>query len=97
MQSYLKLHYDVINVMLLSDDVTYQFVLSSVVSKHLLLALSVLCLFVELTMCKAALATLTSVVPRSRFLGDTGVPLPEFQGDIYKFWGTHQIFQIFTC
>ena len=38
-----------------------------------------------------------SVVPRSRFLGDTGVPLPEFQGDIYKFWGTHQIFQIFTC
>ena len=34
------------------------------------------------------------VVPRSRFLGDTGVPLPEFQGDIYKFWGTHQIFQI---
>ena len=36
----------------------------------------------------------TSVVPRSRFLGDTGVPLPEFQGDIYKFWGTHQIF---TC
>ena len=50
MQSYLKLYYDVINVMLLSDDVTYQFVLSSVVSKHLLLALSVLCLFVELTM-----------------------------------------------
>ena len=38
-----------------------------------------------------------SVVPRSRFLGDTGVPLPEIQGDIYKFWGTHQIFQIFTC
>ena len=35
--------------MLLSDDVTYQFVLSSVVSKHLLLALSVLCLFAELT------------------------------------------------
>ena len=34
-----------------------------------------------------------SVVPRSRFLGDTGVPLPEFQGDIYKFWGTHQIFK----
>ena len=32
-------------------------------------------------------------MPRSRFLGDTGVPLPEFQGDIYKFWGTHQIFQ----
>ena len=27
-------------------------------------------------------------MPRSRFLGDTGVPLPEFQGDIYKFWGT---------
>ena len=34
-----------------------------------------------------------SVVPRSRFLGDTGVPLPEFQGNIYKFWGTHQIFK----
>ena len=50
MQSYLKLYYDVINVMLLSDDVTYQFVLSSVVSKHLLLALNVLCLFVDLTM-----------------------------------------------
>ena len=30
--------------MLLSDDVTYEFVLYSVVSKHLLLALSVLCL-----------------------------------------------------
>ena len=38
-----------------------------------------------------------SVVPRSRFLGDTGVPLLEFQGDIYKFLGTHQIFQFFTC
>ena len=35
-------------------------------------------------------------MPRSRFLGDTSVPLPAFQGDIYKFWGTHQIFQIFT-
>ena len=34
-----------------------------------------------------------SVVPRSRFLGDIGVPLPEFQGDIYKLLGTHQIFQ----
>ena len=33
-------------------------------------------------------------MPRSRFLGDIGVPLPEFQRDIYKFWGTHQIFQI---
>ena len=32
-------------------------------------------------------------MPRSRFLGDTGVPLPEFQGDIYKFWGTHKIFK----
>ena len=32
-------------------------------------------------------------MPRSRFLGNTGVPLPEFQGDIYKFWGTHQIFK----
>ena len=38
-----------------------------------------------------------SVVPRSRFKGDTGVPLPEFQGDIHKFWRTRQIFQIFTC
>ena len=36
----------------------------------------------------------SSVGPRSRFLGDTGVHLPEFQGVIYKFWGTHQIFQI---
>ena len=36
-------------------------------------------------------------MPRSRFLGDTGVPLPEFQGDIYKFWGTDQNFQIFTA
>ena len=25
------------------------------------------------------------------------VPLPEFQVDIYKYWRTHQIFQIFTC
>ena len=49
MQSYLKLYYDVNNVKLLSVDVTYQFVLFSVVSKHRLLALSVLCLFVELT------------------------------------------------
>ena len=32
-------------------------------------------------------------MPRSRFLGDTGVPLPEFQGDIYKFWGTDQSFK----
>ena len=39
------MYYDVINVMLLSDDVTLQFVLYSVVSKHLLLALSVLCLY----------------------------------------------------
>ena len=36
-----------------------------------------------------------SVVLRSRFLGDTGVPLPEFQGDIHKFWGTHPIFSNF--
>ena len=27
------------------------------------------------------------------FWGDTGVPLPEFQGDIYKFWGRTQIFE----
>ena len=39
------MYYDVINVMLLSDDVSYKFVLYSVVSKHLLLALSVLCLY----------------------------------------------------
>ena len=38
-----------------------------------------------------------SVVPRSRFLGDTTVPLHEFQRDICKFWGTHQIYQNFTC
>ena len=50
-QSYLKLYCDVVNVFLLSDGVTNQFVLSSVVSKHLLLALGVLCLFVELTSC----------------------------------------------
>ena len=36
-------------------------------------------------------------MPRSRFLGDTSVPLPEFQRDIYKFWGTCQIHLIFTC
>ena len=29
--------------------------------------------------------------------GDTGVPLPKLQGGICKFWGTHQICQIFTC
>ena len=40
---------------------------------------------------------LPQCMPRSRFLGDKGVPLPEFQGDIYKFWGTHHIFQFFTC
>ena len=38
-----------------------------------------------------------SVVPRSRFLGDTSVPLPEFQRDICKYWGTHQIHLIFSC
>ena len=38
-----------------------------------------------------------SVVPRSRFLGDTSVPLPEFQRDICNFWGTHKIHLIFTC
>ena len=37
------LYYDVINVTLLSDEVNYQLVLPSVFSKHLLLALSVLC------------------------------------------------------
>ena len=36
-------------------------------------------------------------MPRSRFLGDTSVHLPEFQRDICKFWGTHQIHLIFTC
>ena len=38
-----------------------------------------------------------SVVPRSRFLGDISVPLPEFQRDICKFLGKHQIHLIFTC
>ena len=38
-----------------------------------------------------------SVVPRSRFLGDTSVPLPEFLRDICKFWGTHQFHLIFAC
>ena len=33
----------------------------------------------------------------SRFLRDTSVPLPEFQRDIYKFLGTHQIHLIFNC
>ena len=33
-----------INFMLLSDDVTYQFLFSSVLSKHLFFALRVLCL-----------------------------------------------------
>ena len=41
--------------------------------------------------------TMLSVVPRSRFLGDTGVPLPEFLRDICKFWGTHQFHLIFAC
>ena len=36
-------------------------------------------------------------MPRSIFLGDNSVPLPEFQRDISKFWGTHQIDLIFTC
>ena len=40
---------------------------------------------------------LASVVPRSIFLGDTSVPLPEFQSNICKFWGTQQIHLIFTC
>ena len=39
----------------------------------------------------------TSIVPRSRFLVDTSVPLPEFQRDICKFWGTHQFHLILTC
>ena len=39
----------------------------------------------------------SSVVPRSRFLGNTSVPLPEFQRDICKFRGTHQIHLIFDC
>ena len=38
-----------------------------------------------------------SVVPWSRFLGDTSVPLPEFQRDICKFWGPHPFHLIFTC
>ena len=36
-------------------------------------------------------------MPRSKFLGDTSVPLPEFQRDICKFCGTHQFHLIFTC
>ena len=40
---------------------------------------------------------LSSVEPWSRFLGDTRFPPPEFQRDICKFWGTHQIHLIFTC
>ena len=32
-------------------------------------------------------------MPWSRFLGDTGVPLTEFQGDIYKFWGHTKSFK----
>ena len=36
-------------------------------------------------------------MPRSGFLGDTGVPLPEFQRDICKFWETNRIHLIFTC
>ena len=36
-------------------------------------------------------------MPMSRFLGVTGVPLPEFQRDICKFWGTHKFYLIFTC
>ena len=35
-----------------------------------------------------------SFVPRSRFLGGR---LPEFQRDICKIWGAHQIHLIFTC
>ena len=41
--------------------------------------------------------TVRSVVPRSRFLGDTDVLLPEFLGVICKFLMTHQIYLIFTC
>ena len=47
MVSYLKLYYDVINVMLPIDDVTYYFVLSSAVSKTIFLALSFLCLLFD--------------------------------------------------
>ena len=36
-------------------------------------------------------------MPRSRFLGDTSVPLPELQRDICKFLGTHQFRLILTC
>ena len=42
------------------------------------------------------LLSIYSVVSSKDFLG-TQVSLPEFQGDIYKFWGKHQIFQFFTC
>ena len=63
-------------------------------SEELLNEMSV---FVSFILSEIANQFPVSVVPRSRFLGDTGVPLPEFQGDIYKFWGTDQIYQIFTC
>ena len=49
MQSYQKLYYDVINVMLLSDDVTDLFVLYSVVKLTFCYWYCVLCLFAELT------------------------------------------------
>ena len=53
-------------------------------------------IFTKTTFCQRGnTKRMASVVPRSRFLGNTGFPLPEFQGDIYKFWGTHQIFQIY--
>ena len=35
-----------------------------------------------------------SVVPRSRFLGDTGVPLPEFQGTFTNSGGHTKSFNI---
>ena len=44
--------------MLLSDDVTYQFVLYSVVSKHLLLALSVFCLYWRINITEAKMKSL---------------------------------------
>ena len=51
----------------------------------------------QLSIPLSLLLLMHSVVPRSRFLGDTGVPLFEFLGDIYKFWGKYHIIKNFTC
>ena len=43
---------------------------------------------------KVHLGMQSSVVPRSRFLGDTGFPLPEFQGDFTNSGGHTKILKI---